>query len=67
MPQDPVPAVQDLSPRVVELARQIDRLPPGQYEIGISKPDVRAGSWDVEIVRVEKIVSMKLNKHQPME
>lgn len=64
--QTPTPP-QDLSPRVVELARAIDRLPPGQYEIQLQKPEVRAQEWSVEVVRLEKLSTMRLRKHSPME
>ena len=52
----------DLSPRVVELAQFIDRLPPGTFEITIQKSDIRAQDWHVEIVRTEKLQSFKLSK-----
>jgi hypothetical protein len=52
--QPPKP-VTDLSPRVVQLARMIDNLPPGDYEISLQKQDVRAQDWSIEIVRTEKI------------
>jgi hypothetical protein len=53
----------DLSPRVVQLARMLDRLPPGNYEISLQKQDLRAQDWNVEIVRTEKIVNMSLPKY----
>jgi hypothetical protein len=59
----------DLSPRVVELARIIDHLPPGTFEITIQKSDVIAQTWQVEIVRTEivrteKIQTLKLSKYK---
>lgn len=62
---DPAQPVTDLSPRVVELARMIDRLPPGTFEITIQKADVRAQDWKVEIVRTEIIRNVTLSKYQP--
>lgn len=57
--------VTDLSPRVVQLARMLDRLPPGNYEISLSKQDLRAQDWSVEIVRTEKIATVNLTKYNP--
>jgi hypothetical protein len=57
--------VTDLSPRVVQLARMLDRLPPGTYEISLSKQDLRAQDWNVEIVRTEKIVTVNLPRYNP--
>lgn len=68
-PSNPAPAmpkpITDLSPRVVELARKIDRLPPGSYEIEIIKGEVRAQDWKVEIVRTEKIETFTASKYHP--
>ena len=61
--QDPGKPITDLSPRVVQLARAIDRLPAGAYEIEIVKPDVRAQDWDVKIVRTEQIQHLTLPKN----
>jgi hypothetical protein len=54
--------VTDLSPRVVSLARQLDRLPPGEYTIKLEKPDLKAEPWEVNIVRTEKIIDMFLDR-----
>lgn len=54
--------VHNLSPRVVQLAHIIDRLPPGTYEISLSKQDLSAQAWSVEIVRTEKISTVNLSK-----
>ena len=62
--QPPKPAT-DLSPRVVQLARMLDRLPPGNYEISLQKQDLRAQDWNVEIVRTEKIATVQLQKYNP--
>ena len=40
--------VTDLSPKVVRLARAIDRLPPGVHYIIVDKP-VTGDSWKVKI------------------
>lgn len=61
----PKPAATDLSPRVVQLARMLDRLPPGNYEISLSKQDLRTQDWNVEIVRTEKIATVSLPKYNP--
>jgi hypothetical protein len=57
----------DLSPRVVQLARMIERLPPGTYEISLQKQELSAQAWNVEIVRTERISSVNLSKHNPRE
>ena len=57
--------VTDLSPRVVQLARMIERLPPGNYEISLSKQELRAQDWSVEIVRTEPIQKITLSRYQP--
>jgi len=41
--------VTDLSQRVVSIAREIDRLPAGDYSIHIVKPVSRHDSWQVKI------------------
>lgn len=61
MDDQPVAQITDLSPHVVQLAREIDRLIPGEYEIAISKPDLRQQDWSFEIVRKEKISSGNLS------
>ncbi len=64
-PQPQPKPINDLSPRVVQLARMIDRLPPGNYEISLQKQDLRAQDWSVEIVRTDKISSTNLSKYSP--
>lgn len=68
-PSSPPPprSVSDLSPRVVQLARMIDRLPPGNYEISLQKQELRAQDWSVEIVRTEKIQTLHLPRQTPPE
>jgi len=68
LPAAPPPrAVTDLSPRMVQLAREIERLPPGNYEISLQKQELRAQDWSVEIVRTEMILTTKLSRHSPPE
>jgi hypothetical protein len=55
----------DLSPRVVQLARMIERLPPGNYEISLQKEGLRAQNWNIEIVRTEKISTVSLSRQSP--
>jgi len=64
-PNQPIEPPRDLSPRVVQLARMLDRLPPGNYEISLSKQVLRAQDWNVEIVRTEKIATVNLPKYNP--
>jgi hypothetical protein len=54
--------VTDLSPRVVSLARAIDRLPPGEYVIRLVKGELQALPWQAEIARSEPIRTMELGK-----
>jgi hypothetical protein len=56
--------VSDLSPRVVRLARELDRLPAGEYVITLSKPDLASLSWSAEIVRTETIKTMELARRE---
>lgn len=51
----------DLSPHVIQLARTIDRLPPGQYEIKIEKQDLRQQDWSFQISRTEIVSSGNLS------
>lgn len=62
---NPDKPITDLSPRVVELARVIDRLPPGTFEITIQKHDIKAQDWQVEIVRTEFIQALNVSKYVP--
>ena len=55
-------AITDLSARVVSLAREIDRLPPGEYVIRLEKGEIRADPWQAEIQRVEAVRVMELSK-----
>lgn len=59
---DPAKPVTDLSPRVVELARKIDREPPGTILIEIVKDEVRAQDWQYRILRVDLIEHGNLPK-----
>jgi len=54
-PQYTTPPVADLSQPAVSVARDLDRLPPGTYNVTIQKPDIKAVGWRVEIVREEII------------
>jgi hypothetical protein len=54
-----------LSQRVVRLAREVDKLPPGRYMIEIVKDDLHAADWRLEIVRVDVVQKMSLSKYAP--
>ena len=56
---------QDVSARVAELMRKIDRLPPGNYELSIAKPEIRALDWTINIKRLERIESFRLSRYLP--
>lgn len=43
----------DSSPRVAQLARALDRLPPGTYQLTIVKNEMRAMDWTGVILKVE--------------
>lgn len=55
---------QDVSVRVQDLMRRLDRLPAGTYELTITKQDVRAQPWIGSILRVEKIETFSISKYQ---
>ena len=55
---------QDVSARVQEIMRRLDRLPAGTYELTITKQDVRAQPWIGSILRVEKIETFSISKYQ---
>jgi len=59
---DELRPVCDLSARVVSLAREIDRLPPGEYMIMLVKGELKALPWTAEIVRTEPMRVMELGK-----
>jgi hypothetical protein len=62
-PSDAPKPISDLSPRVVSLAREIDRLPPGCYVITLTKPEVKALKWTAEISKApETIRTMEIQK-----
>jgi len=42
------------SPRVVQLAHALDRLPPGTYQLTIVKNDTPALDWNGEILNVQQ-------------
>jgi hypothetical protein len=52
--------IHDLSQRVLSLARELDRLPPGDYSVRLVKPELAGLSWHAEIIRVEPIREMEL-------
>jgi len=50
--------VTDLSPKVVSVARAIDRLPPGEYSISLIKPTSKHESWQIAIDAVRTVQTM---------
>jgi hypothetical protein len=55
---------QDVSDRALSIARAVDRLPAGYvYHLEIQKPDIPAMPWMVEIVREDRIQSLRLTYH----
>ena len=63
--EEVITETQDVSARVVELMRKLDRLPAGTYEITIVKSDTRALAWTGDITRLERIESLRLSKYHP--
>lgn len=55
----------DLSPRVVQLARIIDRLPAGQFDIRLIKPEDKTTGWRVQVVQPVTIREATLTKQVP--
>jgi hypothetical protein len=55
----------DISPRALSLARTVDRLRPGTYQLEIIIPEIRASAWQVEVVRTEHLFSKVLPKYNP--
>lgn len=56
---------QDVSRRALSIARTIDRLPPGEYNLSLVKPGVKAADWQIEIVRTERLERAVLKKYLP--
>jgi hypothetical protein len=50
----------DISEKVLSLAREIDRLPPGEYAITLNKPTSKHQNWIVQIDRTETIREMNI-------
>jgi hypothetical protein len=50
----------DISQKVLSLAREIDRLPAGDYSITLRKPRGRSESWSVKITKTEQIKTMNI-------
>jgi hypothetical protein len=54
--------VNDLSQRAIEIGRLLDRLPPGRHIIELTKDEVRAKAWCVEVSTVQHSRSITLPK-----
>lgn len=50
--------VTDLSPKVVSVARAIDRLPPGKYMVCIIKPISKHERWEIAIDEMNTVQTM---------
>lgn len=59
---EPQKPVTDLSPRVVSLARMLDRLPPGNYTVQLEKPEVKGMAWHAEVTRTETIINVTIDR-----
>lgn len=59
MSDDENNVVRDLSRNVVSLARAVDRLPPGDYVIRLTKPAFRQ-NWRAAIIREERLRFMEI-------
>lgn len=58
-PTPPKP-ITDLSPNMVTLARMIDRLPPGNYQVVLLKPEYKGQPWRVEIAQTQTITAREI-------
>lgn len=54
--------VTDLSQKVVSLAREIDRLAPGEYFIILLKPHSKAEAWEAQLSKIDRQKTMDLKK-----
>jgi hypothetical protein len=59
-PPPPPGPLCDVSRNVLSLAREIDRLPPGEYVITLNKPTSKHQNWIVQIDRTETIREMNI-------
>ena len=57
------PFTDSISPRAKQIARAIDRLLNGyDYIIFLTKPDIDAANWKIEVIRAESLQKMALTK-----
>jgi len=45
----------NLSQAALQLAKFVDRLPPGCFTVALTKPDRKGEPWHIEVQRVEVI------------
>ena len=55
----------DLSSRAVSVARIVDRLRPGRYILEITKSDIMAADWKIEVIRADVVQKMSLSNYVP--
>ena len=55
----------DLSSRAVSVARIVDRLRPGRYILEITKSDIMAADWKIEVIRADVVQKMSLSHYVP--
>lgn len=59
-PITPQKPITDLSANVVSLARMLDRLPPGNYQVVLLKPDFKGQPWRVEIIETQTLATKEI-------
>ena len=52
--------IHDLRSEVLSLARELDRLPSGDYLILISKPEIKGVPWKADILRTDRVKYLNL-------
>ena len=53
---------QDVSNKALSMAREVDRLPPGNYCIVVCKPSLRGQPWNLTIEKTETVRRMDLDR-----
>jgi hypothetical protein len=54
-----------ISARAASIGKMIDRLRPGRYIIEVTKSDVLAEDWKVEIIRADVVQKISLSNYVP--
>lgn len=49
----------DVSQKALYIAKSIDRLPPGEYTIRISRPASKERGWSFEVQKTDTVLPMR--------